>query len=202
MSDGGSIDLSLDSTFANTGENVTIATNPLSVECWWWVWQGLLTLRYATQIQSTNQIALYHTATAWTWLYNGVSPNSLINFTSQAWHHLVGVFDGANAIIYVDGTARQTLAAAPQAAVATILEVGTNLAQSAWCGGFLAELAIYNTTLSAGRVAAHFAAADNVAQAPLYNSAGGFSGSNSSSSYTDKTTELLADLFTTYQNSP
>jgi hypothetical protein len=177
ISDGGSMDLCLDGQYANTGNPITITVNPFTVEMWYWNWQALAATRLLIQIQSANQIALFHDATLWRWLYNGVQSTSNFHFTSQIWHHLVGTYDGANAKLYVDSTPAAPAAVAPQAAVSTIMELSANAALGVvWGGGFFAEVAIYATALSQTRVSAHYVAADQQGQAPINLASGGGGG--------------------------
>jgi len=177
ISDGGSMDLTLDGQYANTGNPITITTNPLTVEMWYWNWQALASVRDLLQIQSANQIVLFHSATQWSWLYNGVTVATNFHFTEQAWHHIVGSYDGANSHLYIDSNPFGPTAVAPQAAISNIMELSANNALSlAWGGGYFAEVAIYNIALSQTRVSAHYVAADQQGQAPINQSAGGGGG--------------------------
>lgn len=76
------------------------------------------------------------------------------------WHHLVGVYTGSQVILYVDGLAVDTESAG--AIVSTIGQVYNALGDigggSDDATGQFAEMALYAQALTAGRVAAHYAA--------------------------------------------
>lgn len=178
ISDGGSMDLSLDGQYANTGNPITITADPLTIELWYWNWQALASARDLLQVQSANQITLFHSATQWSWLYNGVTLATNNNFTEQAWHHIVATHGGGNSRLYIDSNPFGPSAVAAQASVPTIMELSANAALGAvWGGGFYAEVAIYNVALTQFQVSAHFTAADQVGQAPVNQSSGGGGGS-------------------------
>jgi len=177
ISDGGAMDLCLDGQYANTGNPVTIVADPLTVELWYWNWQGLASTRDLIQIQSANQIALFHSATQWSWLYNGVTLSTNNGFTEQAWHHIVASHGGGNSRLYIDSNPFGPSAVALQANVSAIMELSANAALGPnWGGGYFAEVAIYNVALSQARVSAHFVAADQVGQAPINLASGGGGG--------------------------
>ncbi|MCU1676110.1 MAG: hypothetical protein JWM93_868 [Frankiales bacterium] len=92
--------------------------------------------------------------------------NTAMSFTLPALfdgtpRHIVGTYDGTNGRIYVNGA----LVAGPTAqpaltAPATInAELGSYNGGSGKLNGRLSDCAIYNTALSAARIAAHYAAA-------------------------------------------
>lgn len=90
----------------------------------------------------------------------------------SAWHHYVGTYDGANLRLYIDATLKQTTAYTSNVADSYGEYLGQNSA-GASCTVAVAEVAIYNTTLSGARVNAHFAAADQAAQFPVWKGLGG-----------------------------
>ena len=73
------------------------------------------------------------------------------------WGHIVGTYDGAKLVLYIDGVAVDN---APdtraQASKPVPLYVGTRSVSSGVVQGSLDEIAIYGTALSATRVKAHF----------------------------------------------
>jgi hypothetical protein len=81
-------------------------------------------------------------------------------------HHLVGVFDGSNLILYVDGTAVATTATAGtlNAPSTTLLVISgicagpTTVNSNYGFVGTVDEVALYDTALSSTRVAAHYTA--------------------------------------------
>jgi hypothetical protein len=79
----------------------------------------------------------------------------------NSWHHLVGVYDGARASLYVDGA----LVAGPTAAsgfgpnASQPLRIGATTIPNRTFNGLVDEVAFYNTALSAATIAAHHSAA-------------------------------------------
>jgi hypothetical protein len=181
------MDLCLDGQYANTGNPITVAVNAFSIEMWYWNWQRLANLGLLMQVQAVNQIALYRTGTLWSFVYNGVVLTSATHYTEQLWHHLVATYDGTNMRLYVDALAAGPSAAAVQANLSTLMELGANQALGAnWGNGFFAEVALYAAALTPTRITAHFTAADQVVQSPINTGSGG-----SSPPYTG----LLADIW-------
>jgi hypothetical protein len=191
------MDLALDGVYANTGNPITVAVNAFSLEMLVWIWQELTTLGILMQVQNANQIALYNGGADWRFLYNTVVLTNATNHTAQRWHHLVATYDGANMRLYVDNTAAGPAAAGVQANVSTLLEISTNQSLSNWGHAFYAEIAVYAAALSAARVAAHFAAIDQVANVPVFSSAAGTPAAPST-----QLASILAAVQATYQNAP
>jgi hypothetical protein len=89
-----------------------------------------------------------------------------INLTvnTNAWYHIVGVYDGANLVLYTNG-AQAVLAPlggtyVPNTNAANALTFGARSGTGSWSyAGMLDEVAFYGIALSASQVAAHFAAA-------------------------------------------
>ena len=175
VSDGGCVDLALDSSFANSGENIAAAVAAMSMECIVWPFEHHAITNQWTSlaIGAPHQQALFNSAGKWGFIYkNTVVPAAPVtNVADQTWTHLVGTYNGANAQLYVNG-------AASGAAVAIAADVAYNdlftLMGSVNTGsrGFIAEVAYYNTALSAARVLAHYNAIDRINQPPIYSRAG------------------------------
>ena len=88
---------------------------------------------------------------------DAVAPTVL---TAYQWHHLVGVANGTNNLLYVDGALVTSVAAAGLPAAQTrAFSVAYTPANAVAYQGWIAEPAAYLTALSAARVAAHYAAA-------------------------------------------
>lgn len=203
VSDGGSVDLSTSSRFANTGIAVVRPTTAITLECWVWIQQNLTGTNLFLSWPQSPDCALYMTGSQFIFGYNSVGSNSgAIAPTHQTWTHLVGTWDGTNVKLYVNAIAFPTNPVAALPAGSFIIEIGTNQANSFFSASFLAELAIYNTALSPARVNAHFLAADRTSQPPIYSQAGGISGQIANVQYTGGTQQILADLFSHYANSP
>jgi hypothetical protein len=87
----------------------------------------------------------------------GDTPKGMI--TMNAWHHVVGVYDGTQLLLYIDGTlsdgTSDMRAAKPKTATVVMgaRDLGDDLTSFP---GTLDELAIYGTALSQARVTAHF----------------------------------------------
>jgi len=101
-------------------------------------------------------------------VYNssGTRVNAQVNMTVSptAWYHIVGVYDGANSVLYTNGVLAATTALggayAPNTSPTNSLTFGarSNGGSRAY-GGLLDEPAFYTNALSASQVAAHYAAA-------------------------------------------
>lgn len=88
------------------------------------------------------------------------------------WHHLVGVWDGANVYLYVDGQL-QAQAAGPGTIRSSTFPIsigaersGNDPTYDVDFNGSIDEVAIYNYALSADQIAAHYGAAYGSALAP------------------------------------
>ncbi|HOX56177.1 MAG TPA: sialidase domain-containing protein [Candidatus Paceibacterota bacterium] len=100
----------------------------------------------------------------------------------NTWYHVVGVYDGANARLYVNGTLRDTAPLSgtytPNIDPAYPLTLGARHSTNSWAyKGSMDEAAFYTSALSASQVAAHCAAATTnaagyAAQVLAHNPAG------------------------------
>jgi len=105
------------------------------------------------------------TGNSWAfWMGNGKSWNTLSGpaIKTNAWTHLAVTYDGTNAILYANGVVTASLQItnySPNAVDDLIIGCGgtTSALNYFWFGG-LDEIAIYNTTLSSNRIAAHYVA--------------------------------------------
>jgi Concanavalin A-like lectin/glucanases superfamily len=93
---------------------------------------------------------------------------------TRGWHHVVYTLGGGTLTMYVDGVNRGSIARINFNSVGN-LSTGIRTDSTSALNGAVSEVAIYGTALSAARVAAHFAAIDNIASVPIYNQAGTFS---------------------------
>ena len=107
-------------------------------------------------------------ATGWNWrLYNG--DGSTVGWdltggtaTLNEWSHVVGVWDGTTAKLYVNGVdtaAANTGAGGYAASTAAIFSVGSYDTGATAITGFLDEIAFYPTALSAAKILDHYNAA-------------------------------------------
>jgi subtilisin len=93
----------------------------------------------------------------------GALANTFIE--TNSWYHLVGVYDGMNAILYVNGIAAATTPF-PEGVIlrpnpAAALEFGVSIDLSLPYSGDLDEAAIYTNALSAAQVLAHYQTGTN-----------------------------------------
>jgi hypothetical protein len=79
----------------------------------------------------------------------------------NVWHHVVGVYDGTHATLYVDGqlVSGPTLVSGFNPNTEMPLRFGATTIPNRTFDGWVDEVAFYNTALSAQTVAAHYAAA-------------------------------------------
>ncbi len=110
-------------------------------------------------------------ATGWNWrLFNGNGSTVGWNLTGgtatlDAWSHVVGVWDGTTAKLYVNGVdtaAANTGAGGYNASTAAIFSVGAYDDALSTYTGYLDEIAFYGSALSADQILAHFNAATNI----------------------------------------
>jgi len=125
--------------------------------------------------------------------------------SAQHWHHFAITIPaaGTSFVYYIDGVAQPAPAAfAAFAAGSYDFSLGNaNSGSSTWVGA-MSEFAIYNTQLSAARVAAHSAAVENPTSPPVAEGASSSAAGVSSSVFTGISQEILADLLNHYKNSP
>lgn len=116
---------------------------------------------------------------------NGTNVISATVIVGEAWHHLVGTYDGVNARLYLDAilVAGPIVVAAP-AANARQICWGSSGTPANVMFGAIAECATYPAALSAARVTAHFLAVDNVPSSPIFRGGAFSSGGGRSSGNT------------------
>ena len=89
---------------------------------------------------------------------------------SDAWAHLVGVYDGTNKLFYVNGVLVGANRSAFTPNGARVLRIGGSATESAvgdfFFNGDLDEVAVYTKVLGADRVVAHFTAGSGTAPDP------------------------------------
>jgi RHS repeat-associated protein len=155
------------SGYVNVPDNSALFSTVLSVEAWVkanaWVAGGTIINRrtsgnvggYIIEPANTSgQINFYvYAGGAW----RAATSAAL---TVGVWHHLVGTYDGATVRIYVDGvlSASTAYAGSINNPASPFVWIGRNAVNSTYFNGSIDEVAIYGTTLSAARVAAHYAA--------------------------------------------
>jgi hypothetical protein len=174
-SDGGSM-ISFTGQSAGIGD-AEIVASPSSVEAWIWI----LSLAGAVNatvmdietggggtiglLRMTNDGKMHY----FSW---GGAPVSGV-LTHDAWHHIVGTQDGVAATLYVDGVAQPAGAGAVSGNQAVLCALGARVNVTEPFRGMISEAAYYPVALTAARVAAHYAAADNIAGRPVFLGYGG-----------------------------
>lgn len=92
------------------------------------------------------------------------------NVSDLSWHHAVLTWSNGSQILYIDGVSAASGSGAlvnqdnPRDFLVGTAVDGTSLIT----GGFVSEIAVYNFQLSSGRVAAHYAAIDQLATEAFY----------------------------------
>jgi hypothetical protein len=93
------------------------------------------------------------------------------SLSKGAWHHVALTFDGAHALLYIDGSQTASTVAAVTLAPPSGLAIGSSAAGDAYFAGGLDEVAVYGKALPADRIADRVAIAKNGPHAatwPLY----------------------------------
>lgn len=146
----------------------TFASTIVSLECWVKIADAPTTANMAVLDRpnapggSTRDKSVYiaqTTGKAGFYIYDGniktVESASAIPF--GAWVHLVGVTNGSTIKIYVNGAEAGSAAAGTSFGGTSVLCAGQTFAYE-FFDDYLAEVAMYPSALSAGRIAAHYAA--------------------------------------------
>jgi hypothetical protein len=176
-SDGGSAYFDLNNN-GNYGDGDLALTLPFSLECWCWIQksfgtaQGFVSISNGALAVELGIDATLHPH-AFTPLGTLVGAAAL---TRQAWHHLVLTCTLGACILYADAFNVNAGggAAATFNPFLVIGSGGTPVAPTRFAHAALAECAVYPVALAAGRVTAHFAAADLTAGRPVFRGGGSF----------------------------
>lgn len=75
-----------------------------------------------------------------------------------SWHHLVMTYDGTTQAVYLDGTLATSQAASGSLGTDSAFSIGNNVDRYGFTG-YIAQVALYDSALSAARVQAHYEAA-------------------------------------------
>lgn len=154
-------------------KNKLYATPPCTFEAWAWIWGTLSTyqeiLMYGDTVHSlemdvepTGKVRLVTRGTNQQLLSVGI-------LTPNAWHHVVGLFSLSAATIYIDGSFDNNSAIAYSGLPASDpFGIGGFSDRTQPLNGYIASPALYPTVLSAARILAHYNAAEQKAQQPLF----------------------------------
>ncbi len=117
----------------------------------------------------------YQTATGWNYRQGDSANNYTININTtnnldtNTWYHLVAVYDGAKATVYVNGAEAGTGSSslfAPNSSVP--LGIGARGDATFGFDGSVDEVAVYNLALSGSQVSAHYSNGTNSARTTPY----------------------------------
>lgn len=168
-SDGGAAYTYQNINFSSTSVRAIPAV--LTMECWAWpvvqdgaqhdliAWDDVTAGGVVIEQDATNKLKMFARSTSVT--DPGVQ-------ALQRWHHIVGTADAAALRLYVDGVQVATVASGAATTPSLKLYLGMRGSSTLAFGGFMSEVAIYNYALSAARVAAHYAAADQKTGRPAF----------------------------------
>jgi len=177
----GGVAVGVESDFWNTWYvNVGPYQTPCTLELLWWSLggnpvttgiMGLLSIGAATS--SSDRVSINWDATNYKFGV-GSTYNTLAGSTPrQEWHHIAFACDATSCLAYIDGVLVLTHTNAIANAGVEQAHIGSNGTNGAFARGVIAEPAIYGTKLSAGRIAAHFAAVDRLTDLPVKLAAAG-----------------------------
>lgn len=207
VSDGGAAYVGQNQAI-NYQDGDLVIGDPVTLECWFWlqsirsVAQGFLALTNGAINLEIGLDATYHPQAR----TSGGTRTSLAAVSTQHWHHLVLTDTLVLCSLYLDAFLVASGAGGVFAASGLGFIVGAGASPSAparFATAALAECAIYPTALAAGRVTAHFVAADNILTRPVFKANGTFDVTTGLA--TGDTSNILAiqkDVVTTYKNAP
>jgi hypothetical protein len=142
------------------------ALNPAQVtlEGWAKPTGGSGTARTVVASQDTNKGYLLGIGTDNKWRFTvGTGGATTVvtgsTVTLSSWAHVVGTYDGATAILYVNGISAGTASVSVSANTTRPLGIGATDSGGSWAGyfpGSLDEVAVYGSALSQSRVQAHY----------------------------------------------
>jgi Concanavalin A-like lectin/glucanases superfamily len=168
----------------SAGGNIASLTSPFSVEAWIWMFAAPAAFADVVGWSAFNagltlQLNTNRTLQA---TLGGTFPAQSGAISTQAWHQLAMTYDGTTIRQYVDGAASTTVAKAGPVTVTQQFAIGADPSTANSFEGFISEVSIYGTTLSATQILAHFNAVDTLTQAPVFTTTlgnAGVSGVNS-----------------------
>lgn len=204
-SDGGSTFLSLNTNANYYPGDQTLAT-PFTMEVWAWLQKGGTLQGFFAVSNNVNTMEVGVDGSNNAHFYDAVGANTTATAVSlQHWHQYVLVQQAASSTFYFDGAfVANGGGVALSGLFAFMIGAGGYGASPArFANAAVAEVSIYPSALSAARVLAHYNAADQLAQRPIYRGSGEFS--VVTGVVTDNTSQLnsvLANITSTYLNSP
>lgn len=157
----GSAGITLSSTVSNAFGNVNPGT---TFEFWIKTTDTGASFIADMDADGANQykVQMYYGNVRMERLVNGFSYNttSLATINDNQWHHIVAVFNTAAFQIYIDGALDRSVSSTFKAATFAnpILAIGKGVGAATASNIMLDEFAVYPTSLTAARAAAHYAA--------------------------------------------
>ncbi|MBN1973855.1 MAG: LamG domain-containing protein, partial [Sedimentisphaerales bacterium] len=153
ISTGNYVNCGADSKFSITGPITVCAW--IKVNAWTTNWNAIVTKGDTTWRLHRNNATdnINFTCSG----VNGGSATGTTNVRDGQWHHLAGVWDGANITLYVDGKVDGTAATTGGSTATTTLSmmIGENATYTGRpYDGWIDEVRIYNNALSAGEILA------------------------------------------------
>ena len=164
-------------------------TNNVSLELWHWplangAYQAIAVtgggVILGIRFQGTGQYIAYHGG--------GGVITTVGTYSLSRWHHLVLSYDHVNLRLYVDGAAAGSVGDVFTANQTYGVYLLSDESGGSWGTGGVCEVALYGSTLSAGRALAHFNARENASNALVFQGGGEFASTPGS------TTPLFAEL--------
>lgn len=179
-------------------------TSPITIECWVWILytNGKEMLPFEVpggNISGGYELSILSSGKAF-FRGNQASVTAATALTTQHWHHLVGTYDEAHVILYVDGANAGSAVKTGHVSALQQGFIGSAAANFEPLTGFITECALYPTALSSARVSAHFAAAATTTGPPVGGLAQGtFSFSTGSSTLNQQQlNDILASVRKTF----
>lgn len=199
-SDGGAAEFPNQTAYSTGGALLQQGAAGFSIEAWCWLLSSpaaaAMLVAWDYDTNPSQGLGLNGTGKGIAW-DGGNDANGATAVPIQSWHHLVGVWSTTTGVkVYLDGA--QDGANAVNAVVNHNLQVfvaRTRLGAQVF-SHFVSEVAIYNYALSATQIAAHYAAADNRSQPPVFGGAG--SGASSGAGGGSLEQQILASVRKVY----
>lgn len=174
--DGGAAFLSLN-TNANYYPGDQALATPLTLEVWAWLQKGGTLQSFFAISDGVFGFELGVDGSNNAHFYDTTGSNNTTQAVSlQHWHHYVLSFTTSACSFYFDGAFVQfgTSAAHSGTFQFQIGAGGTGASPQRFANAAISEVAIYPTALSGAQVSAHYAAADAIAQRPVFRGSGSF----------------------------
>ena len=199
-SDGGSAFMQSGSAGGNNQIAEVLGPSSFSIEFWYFAPDQLATERDLVEIFGSGRLAILDVLStgAVEFVIHGVPSNAGITSAVQtfnAWHHVVGTYDGATLRLYVDGALATSTAIATDMTGTYAVYIAQNSTGGNGGPTFLSDIALYGTILTPARVAAHFAAADLRTSSPVFQGNGIFPNASGGTTPNSVTQDFVSRVF-------